>query len=101
MLLFLYVEYRNIHVNMRDVIVTKGIWVFMNEYLLVVFFSFSILLYILFSSFKINSKIPQLPQLCYKKTGCQLPGRTTHRMQPLDVALFGLLQIYFTQAQEI
>lgn len=30
----------------------------------------------------------------------QLPGHTTHRLQPLDVAFFGPLQIYFTQAQE-
>lgn len=30
----------------------------------------------------------------------QLPGHTTHRLQPLDVAFFGPLQTYFTQAQE-
>ena len=30
----------------------------------------------------------------------QLPGQTTHRLQPLDIAFFGPLQTYFTQAQE-
>ncbi|XP_076545758.1 uncharacterized protein LOC143305563 [Osmia lignaria lignaria] len=30
----------------------------------------------------------------------QLPGHTTRRLQPLDVAFFGPLQKYFTQAQE-
>ncbi|XP_076393205.1 uncharacterized protein LOC143265371 [Megachile rotundata] len=30
----------------------------------------------------------------------QLPGHTTDRLQPLDIAFFGPLQTYFTQAQE-
>ncbi|GLV46099.1 hypothetical protein CBL_10759 [Carabus blaptoides fortunei] len=30
----------------------------------------------------------------------QLPGHTTHRLQPLDIAFIGPLRTYFTQAQE-
>lgn len=30
----------------------------------------------------------------------QLPGHTSHRLQPLDVAVFGPLQTYYIQAQE-
>lgn len=28
----------------------------------------------------------------------QLPGHTTHRLQPLDVGIFGPMQIYYDQA---
>ena len=30
-----------------------------------------------------------------------MPGYTTHRLQPLDVAFFKLLQNYYVQAQEL
>jgi hypothetical protein len=30
----------------------------------------------------------------------QLPGHTTHRLQPLDVSIFGPLETYYNQAVE-